>query len=343
MRFRPSLFGVFTACLVFCGSGTLNALPSPGFFWSEDRASLQFGGSFAYGQVKEYVFSGNYLLSRLDWDAHNLFGARFGGAYKFESCIISAAFLLGIPGGCGILKDYDWAETDAAGNYLYNGVPSHYSEHRNILKNSFRFDCDFLLPWVNGRRWRFDWIYGLTWQHYSFAGKDGFYQYPPTSAPITIEGPVATYTTDAILPVMGLAYSRDMNNGFAFTSMVKLGIAGFQRGYDEHHLRKLDFIDYFIFLPYIELRQQFSLSLAERFDIEIAIFLLCYPRAPGLSYLKDLDTGNIFRLASRGGARAESIGAEINFHFMFEKKESPETANDAYPLIEETEHFAPRE
>jgi outer membrane protease len=338
MRFSPSLplRGVCAACLVLCfaGASALRALPSPGFLWSEDRAAFHFGGSLAYGQVKEYVFSGDYLLSRLDWDAHSLFGFGAGVDYKSEACLISAAFMLDIPGNCGGLRDYDWAETDSDGSYSHNGVQSHYSEHRNTIKNAFRFDFDVLLPWTGGERWRLDYIFGLTWQHYSFLGKDGFYQYPPKSAPIKVTGAVASYTTDQILPVAGLAYSRKISSGFALTSLMKLGLLGFQRAYDEHHLRRLDFIDYFIFQPYIEVRQQFALSLGERFDMETAIFFLCYPRAPGISLLKDLSTGEVFRLASTGGARSEFFGAEINFHFAFAEPPAAEPAEDDTPSQE---------
>jgi len=329
MRFCPSLSrlsGVYAACLVLCFGSALRALPSPGFLWSEDQAALHFGGSLAYGQVKEYVFSGSYLLSRLDWDAHSIFGFGVGVDYKSKACLISAAFTLNIPGNCGGLRDYDWAETDSDGNYSHNGVQSHYSEHQNTLKNAFRFDFDVLLPCTIGERRRLDYIFGLVWQHYAFLGKNGFWQYPPSSAPEPIKGPVATYTTDQIVPVIGLAYSRMFSGGFASASMIKLGLFGFQHAYDEHLLRNLDFIDYFILQPYIEVRQQFSFSLGERFDMETAIFFLCYPRAPGMSFLKDLSTGEVYRLASTGGARSEFLGAEINFHFTFAEPRAAEPA-----------------
>jgi outer membrane protease len=318
--------------LLICSGGTLVALPGAGFFWSDDQVSLDFGTGFMSGHVKEYVFAKrDYLLSRLDWDAHGLFGARAGVSYKTAAVMVSGAFTLIFPGGCGMLKDYDWANPAPDGGYLYDGVLSNYSEHKNSIKNAFRLDLDFIFPWVSGAKRRLDFLVGITWQHHSFRGKNGFTQYPPGSDPKYLDdyGTVITYTTDQVVPVAGLVYSRKFGSRFAALSMLKLGIVGFACNYDQHHLRSLDFIDYYALLPYIEFRQHFSFAVTKQFEIEIAAFLICYPRVPGWNFMKNLKNGETYKLAGSGGARSSFIGAEINFHFTFEADAVPDAESQA--------------
>jgi len=315
---RILLFSWLVLCCGLLHRGALHAMPGAGFLFSEDETSLDFGFTMMYGRIRELVYVEEYLLSRLDWDVAPLSGFRVGGAHKFDGWTLSASFMCALPGRSGHIRDYDWAEEDDEGEFLLTGVHTHYSQHPNYVRNAFRLDLDALLPLAANVRWRLDFVVGLTWQRFIFRGRDGFYQYPPSADPAYLTEPkVVTFTTDQILPIAGLMYSRTLGEYFAIGSVLKLGILGYERTYDEHHLRDLDFIDYFILLPYIELRQSLSLSLGRGVYSEIVLFLICFPETRGWSVMEDLSTGTWYGLRSDGGASSFFIGGEVNIPFSF--------------------------
>jgi hypothetical protein len=128
---------------------------------------------------------------------------------------------------------------------------------------------------------------------------------------------VASYTTDQILPVFGLLYSRALGEDTAISSLLKVGIIGFECAYDQHHLRDLDFIDYYILLPYVEFRQSFALRLGNRVSSELTFLLVWYPKTYGSSFIKDLTDRQLYMLASTGAASSYMIGGEVSFKFSF--------------------------
>jgi len=309
--------------LIFVPVRALFAVPGAHFLLNDDKREIDFGFTMMHGLVKEYVYiyDESYLLSLLDWDVAPLHGLTFGYSRKFDKRIFSASLMVAIPGRSGLMKDYDWAEMEG-GEYTGNGVWTHYSEHPNYIERAFRLDLDWIYNWRHGEKWRLNYLIGFTWQHLSFCSYDGFYQYfyPPTVEPIEVKGQVVSYTTDQFLPVFGLMYSRLCSNDFAISSLLKLGLIGFQLAYDQHHMRDLDFIDFYLFQPYIEVRQSFALDFGKSIASELTFFLLWYPKAYGYSYLKDLSDGQLYKLLSTGAASSYFIGGEVSLRFSFGKR-----------------------
>ena len=271
-----------------------------------------------YGQVREHVYIyDKYLLSRLDWDVEPLLGLTFGWARKVsaESCL-GVSFMIGLPGGSGMIKDYDWADK-GDDEYLLNNVWTHYSAHPNNIESAFRINLDYISRLAEGEGRRLDYLLGIMWQHLSFEAQGGFYQYPPRSDPQNLTGLVSSYTTDIVLPVVGLMYSRSPGDAFAMSSLLKFGIAGFQLAYDQHHLRDIDFFDYYFLIPYIEARQSFALAFGNRNAVEFALFAVWYPKTYGSSYIKDLAEQATYRLRSTGAASSYFLGGEVSMHFSF--------------------------
>jgi outer membrane protease len=316
-NFLMRRFVLALLCAV-CWTHTLSAIPGSSFLFGEDSVSLDFGVTLLRGQIKESVYINDYLLSRLDWEVPAMPGITVGVAYKIDPLwILCSRFMAALPGRSGMIRDYDWAESDDSGGYLLNGVLSHYSESENYVRNAFRLDADFLYLLTGSEHRRLDFVLGLTWQHFSFQGKNGFYQYPPESDPVHLEGLAISYMTDHILPVTGLAYSRDFGKGFSSSSILKAGIFGIERAYDQHHLRQLDFYDYFLLLPQLEFSQTFSLDLSSRVGSAVSFFVLWYPETRGWSYVENLSSGESGWLSSIGSASSVVVGAEMRIQFLF--------------------------
>jgi outer membrane protease len=280
---------------------------------SEDLAfGLGFG--FQRGMIQEYVFAGDYLLSRLDWDFASLWSIGTGLHFRTGGMVFGFSFTLGIPSTVGTMKDYDWAERDGEG--LYTGVFSNYSEHDNALDHVIRLEVSGYFPLGRGLGASLWFGASLGWQRYAMQGMDGFYQYPPGSEPVPLTGKVISYTTDQVLPMIGLLAewaSTEINGSLELRG----SIIGFERAYDQHHMRALDFIDYFFFLPSFELRASLGLTLSSDASWYLTGFFVIFPRVPGKSYMTEIASGLSYALTSEGGASSWFVGLETGVQFRF--------------------------
>lgn len=304
---------------IFCLSvKNLSALaPASGFFSGEASGVWQIGLGFQTGMIKEYVFVGDYLLSRLDWKLKVQPELRTALHFRSDQWVFGFSACLGLPLSTGWMKDYDWAEKNSLG-LLYNGILSHYSEHDLIPDQAFCLELSAYLQlgkFIGGQAWLGS---SLGWQRYSMHGRDGFAEYPPGSTPVPFYGKVISYTTDQLRPLVGVLIewaSTTLSAAFE----VRGSLIGFERAYDQHHLRREDFYDFFYFVPSIEIRTSVSLAVSDKVRCLSSLHLSLFPKTRGKSYLTKLDSGKSYRLSSEGGASSWFAGIETGLQFSFKE------------------------
>ena len=317
-RFRamvhPRQWLLALSMLWVMGGSLPAAAPTPGFINGLAAASWEFSSGVQSGMIKEYVFSGNYLLSRLDWDIDLL--SSLGTALHFRSghWIFGFSVVLGLPANTGWMKDYDWADRNTDG-LTYNGVLSNYSEHDLFMDHALRLELSGYLQlggFLGGKVW-----FGasLGWQRYAMQGMDGFYEYPPGTGENFLTGKVISYTTDQILPMIGLL-SEWSSKTLSASLELRGSIIGYERAYDQHHMRSLDFYDYFIFLPSLEVSASLSFAFSATARWFLSATLAVFPETRGASYMTDLSVGKSYELTSEGGASSWFLGFETGLQFL---------------------------
>ena len=298
---------------VTCGSLPA-AAPAPGFLSGNAAVSWQVFNGLQSGMIKEYVFIGDYLLSRLDWNID--LQPSLGTALHFRSgdWVFGFSVVIGIPAHVGWMKDYDWSEKDSSG--FYNGVWTHYSEHDLVMDQAFRLELSGYLHlggFFGGQVWLGA---SLGWQRYAMQGMDGFVEYPPGSERQYLSGKkVISYTTDQILPMIGVL-SEWCFKSLSASLELRGSVIGFERAYDQHHERSLDFYDYFYFLPSLEIRASFGFAFSEAVRWYLTGIVVVFPETRGESYMTDLSVGKSYQLTSEGGASSWFAGIETGFQFM---------------------------
>ena len=299
--------------LVTCGNLPA-AAPAPGFVNGSAAVSWEFSSGIQSGMIKEYVFSRDYLLSRLDWNIDLL--SSLGTALHFRSgdWVFGFSFVVGLPASVGWMKDYDWADRDTDG-LTYNGTLSNYSEHDLVMDHALRLELSGYLNLgglLGGKIW-----FGasLGWQRYAMQGMDGFAEYPPGTDPFFLTGKVISYTTDQILPMIGLL-SEWSSKTLSASFELRGSIIGYERAYDQHHIRSLDFYDYFIFLPSLEVSASLSFAFSETARWFLSATLSVFPETRGASYMTDLSVGKSYELMSEGGASSWFLGFETGLQFL---------------------------
>lgn len=140
------------------------------------------------GYIYEYVFSNNsktgkeYKLSQLDWNMKKTFFYGIHGDIKKDKSLISIEFKTIAPGVHGKMKDYDWAQ-----DYGYktgnSDLLTNYSEHDNELLKGINLSLFTKRPFSLSSSFKITPGIGLTFEYYSFDGKNGFSQYGNPRSP----------------------------------------------------------------------------------------------------------------------------------------------------------------
>jgi outer membrane protease len=159
-------------------------------------SSLETSAGFFYGTTSEFVYEGDRVLSRLDWQEYFIPYLSLAGTFEVKNFIFYLNLTSGLPGKGGAMEDYDFL--DPAGT-----AHTHYSRHNAELENhleinpsiGYRFRLrDFgITPAVN-----------FTYQTRTWAANDGYTQYPGQGKR-SMAGEVITYEETAWFPGISLA------------------------------------------------------------------------------------------------------------------------------------------
>jgi outer membrane protease len=171
--------------------------------WFSSSLELEFG--FFYGTTSEFVYEGDRVLSRLDWQEHFIPFLTIAGTFEVKNVILYLNLTSGLPGKGGVMEDYDFLDSGDAAH-------THYSQHRAGLEDhleinpsvGYRFRLgDFsITPAVN-----------FTYQARTWAATDGYTQYPGQEKR-DMAGEVITYEETAWFPGVSLTLDYSFWNRF---------------------------------------------------------------------------------------------------------------------------------
>lgn len=295
----------------------LVSLPAPGYLTSTAPAMFELGGGFMTGTIHEYVFVGDYMLSRLDWDVKPLWLARAAFAYNFDNdVILHASCAVGIPARTGVMQDYDWRTTDVNGKYT--GEWSNYSIHTNEMAAALFLDLDVLFPVGTSFGGKLFVTAGLSWQHFAMEGLDGHLEYPPGTAPIVQSGKVISYTTDQLLLTLGAVQAWRWASFCSASFSVTGSFLGFEKAVDQHHSTLKDYTDVFYLVPWLKAVYAMSFDVSAEASIGFAVNFSWFPERRGTSYETLADGTSYEFTGQKGGESSFFVGAEINMQFLFQ-------------------------
>jgi outer membrane protease len=197
-------------------------------------SSLETGAGFFYGTTSEFVYEGDRVLSRLDWQEHFIPYLSLAGTFEAKSFIFYLNLTAGLPGKGGAMEDYDFLDPASTAH-------THYSRHNAELENHpeinssigyrFRLGGFGIAPGVN-----------FTYQTRAWAANDGYTRYPGQEKK-DLAGEVITYEETAWFP--GIALALD----YVFWSRLTVSLEGRFYPYmvfdtiDTHILRLTRFYD----------------------------------------------------------------------------------------------------
>jgi outer membrane protease len=197
-----------------------------------------------YGQAFEYVYpipgqTKAELLSELKWDMKPVFYA--GLQLDFEPADImrslgffsSISFKAGLPKDSGVMEDRDW---QSAGNSSL----TNFSSHTNRTNSFYILDAALgislpvksiicIKPFLSG-----------SWMHFSFTGRDGYYEYvnPPNKG--LLSGNVINYKQDWLLVAAGFEIETNVFSPLTINLSFQISPFTYCNALDEH-IRAKDF------------------------------------------------------------------------------------------------------
>jgi len=230
----------------------------------------QFG--FVHGQSLEYVYSepgqtASEILSELTWEVKPVF---YYGFYLDFSRIdlmsrpgffASVSFKAGVlPSDTGLMEDRDWMSKENTG-------VTHFSSHTNKTREFLSVDAAvgasipvrtyfYLKPFLSG-----------SWTHFSFAGRDGYGEYPWGTE--SFEGEeVIRYKQDWFLIAAGFSIGTKLLSPFSFDISFQISPLTYCQAIDEHIMRNETYLDYSALGLFLEPSGRISFS-AQRIEFSL--------------------------------------------------------------------------
>jgi len=289
--------------------------------------SLGVQSGFVYGQSIEIVYPANTmaeLLSELLWDMKPVLYLGLQADYgrinpmSIPGIFASLSFKAGIPGDSGYLENRDWQSTQ-------NTALTNYSRHTNATNAFLMLDLAvgasipigsvlYIKPFISG-----------SWMHFSFTGRDGFYQYasggggiygPIEDAPIISEyGKAITYQQDWLLIAAGLTAGTNYFAPFSFELTFQISPLTYCAAIDNHIKRNTIFNDYTFLGLFIEPKGRISFTVGN-IDFSLEAAYRHIGRTRGVCFIKQ--GNNAYTLsASDSGAALEIFDARFIVSYRF--------------------------
>ncbi|MGA2975191.1 MAG: omptin family outer membrane protease [Spirochaetia bacterium] len=154
--------------------------------------SMTTSSGLLVGEGFEYVYdqgvSTNYKVSELDWPFQPLFYT--GAALSLSSrmgIFASLDLKQGLSGKTGTMSDSDFLNGDGVKTNLSES--DCYSERDILLDLKLGYDLPLHLPFILG-------VYaGFSYMDFKWSARDGYYQYPTSGDPYTIDPATGTLTS----------------------------------------------------------------------------------------------------------------------------------------------------
>jgi len=196
---------------------------------------LSVAAALDYGSLDEYVYSGNFLLSELNWDLKPL--VSMGGElsiFMFHDFYAGAGFRLGLNRRAGIVEDSDWVTL---------AEKTHYSRHDSVIDIARDADINagyLLYPHEN---FSISFHLGFNFRHYRIEAHDGYKEYPPGSEKDYVMGTVMAYEQKYYIPYMAFQGEAIFFRKMSVRINAVYSPAVFCRAVDNHFLTNTDFYD----------------------------------------------------------------------------------------------------
>ena len=205
------------------------------------------------GDVLEYVWENNYMLSELIWTISDIQTAGASAALVWCSGLfIGGEFSTALSSKTGTLDDSDWKNIKYGDPY----TKTHYSHHDTTLvyAETARLDAGWRLtpdlpaifPVQTNRKtqpFSLTPTIGIRYISWKWDARDGYTQYPPESEPIQFSGLGISYSQEILIPNARIGiYIPALG---ALSGSFSATVSPFVQCYavDNHHLRNLTFHD----------------------------------------------------------------------------------------------------
>jgi outer membrane protease len=205
--------------------------------------SLDAETGMLWGAAGEYVYLGDALLSRLDWQENNVPFIGIRPAVKFGGFCFEAGLLSAIPAPSGSMEDRDWVGTTAMTNFSRHDA--HLDYHFSL---SAKAGYAFTLWRLNVEAGA-----GFAFSPRKWTARDGYLEYPPGSAKTSITGVVISYEQLVYMPFAALDIAFPLNirlvNGLSVGGQFAVEISGLFYPFiwadtlDTHIIKKVEYAD----------------------------------------------------------------------------------------------------
>lgn len=201
--------------------------------------ALSFG---AYGgTVSEYVWQGNGVVSRLDWQQYAVPQATVSGRLGWHNAYAGASLATAIPFACGIMEDFDFLLEDSS-------AASQYSRHDVYLDK--RYDVAVFAGY------EFSFLQGTvfpaltcSYRNQKWSARDGYLQYPASGAwtgdeaKTTVQGNIISYEQSLLIPAVALHISWHITDAWTLRLQGSFSPYLVAETLDSHFLRNKQFYD----------------------------------------------------------------------------------------------------
>lgn len=244
------LTALLTALLAVCAA--LHAQTAPRASVAETGAErepwfsvgMDVNTGFFYGTMSEFVYEGDKVLSRLDWQEGIVPYVNLTLEGSVKNFMFNFDFMTSVSARGGVVKDFDYMNP--------GGAQTHYSQHISSSEDHME-----ILPTIGYRftLWNasLDLWGGFMYRTRKWSAIDGYTQYPEGTGPWPewseslpkrdMKGTIITYQEKIWLPLVALAVS------YTFWDRLALYLQGTWYPYlevnttDTHILRDTQFLD----------------------------------------------------------------------------------------------------
>jgi outer membrane protease len=231
---------VFAALVLLCPAIYAQTEPAPQSPWFS--SSLETSTGIFYGTMSEFVYEGDQVLSRLDWQEYFVPYVALGLEVEVKNFVFYFSFLSVLSSTGGFMEDFDYMNPASA-------AYTHYSRHTARFEKHLEFN-PMIGYMFHLRNFTIIPRAGILYRTRKWSAVDGYLQYTIGSQPWSdslpkqqLGGTVITYEESIWFPVVALGA------GYTFRDRFEVYVEGDYYPYlevntiDTHVLRKTRFHD----------------------------------------------------------------------------------------------------
>jgi len=191
--------------------------------------------------IGEYVFfeefSGVKLLSDLQWSLDRILLAGFSVAYSKNGFTSSCTALYGFPGAAGTITDSDF--------YTSSPEPTLFSSHDAVITGLLDVFIAAGYDFVQDEKVTINCFTGVQYNETGASSYDGYLINRLYTVPVVqnFTGQIISYTQYLLFVWIGSDWRIHLPGPFVITASMAYSPFCFAKGWDIHHLRKVEFLD----------------------------------------------------------------------------------------------------